>query len=101
MHIQWDYYIGKQAKFTDANSVDTKYSYSGDPFDRLVLAKRAAAKAGFETHATFLYPNLTTVTTEQDQASIDDQAIVSTVYYDGLGRQKESRRLLAAASTSA
>lgn len=88
--IEYDCYIGKQTNFQDANSVSTSYSYdilntsTADPFDRLVLAKRAVGKTGIETHTTFEYPNLTTVTTEQDENTPDDHAIVSTVNYDGL-----------------
>ena len=104
VNITYDCYIGKQTNFEDANLVNTSYSYdilnttNADPFDRLVLAKRAVGKTGVETHTTFLYPNLTTVTTEQDQTSPDDRAIVSTIYYDGLGRQQESQRTVVSGS---
>jgi len=90
VQVQYDCYIGKQKQFTDANSTVTSYSYSGDPFDRLLSVQRAVSTPA-EAHTTFSYPNLTTVTTKQDQASIGDGAIVTTSLFDGLGRLSQTQ----------
>ncbi len=90
--IAWDCYIGKQTTFTDmSNGVSTTYSYTGDLFDRLLEAKQAVSKTE-ETHVAFSYPNLTTVTTKQDQTSLDDGVVQTTVLFDGLGRKVNSER---------
>ncbi len=90
--IAWDCYIGKQTTFTDmSNGVSTTYSYTGDLFDRLLEAKQAVSKTE-ETHVAFSYPNLTTVTTKQDQTILDDGVVQTTVLFDGLGRKVNSER---------
>jgi RHS repeat-associated protein len=91
--ITWDCYIGKQTNFQDVNGVSTSYAYAtstADPFDRLLLAKRAVGKAE-ETHTAFSYPNLTTTIEKQDQNSLDDGVVTTTVLYDGLGRLKQTQ----------
>lgn len=104
--IRWDCAIGKQTQYTDANKVPTTYSYgysyststgTPEPFDRLKQVQRALGVAGSpspETHIAFSYPNLQTVTTNQDQTTKDDGAIMSTVLYDGLGRKTGTRSYL-------
>ena len=78
--IAYDCYLGKQTTFKDANNISTIYSYSGDPFDRLLSATRASGTA-VQTATAFTYPNPTTVTAKQDQTSINDGAIQSTTLY--------------------
>ena len=89
--IQYDCYLGKQKQLTDANSAVTTYTYSGDPFDRLIFVQQAFGRPE-EAHTAFSYPNLTTVTTSQDQKVKDDGLIATTSLFDGFGRPKETRR---------
>jgi RHS repeat-associated protein len=94
--IAWDCYIGKQTTYTDLNGVITDYVYNSpsvDPYDRLLLVKRAVGKLE-ETHIAFSYPNLTTVTTKQDQSSLNDGAIATTSLYDGTLRKVSTQRSL-------
>ena len=69
-------------------------SLLGHPlYDRLLQVKRAAGAPG-ETHMAFSYPNLTTVVSKQDQAALDDGAVVTNILYDGLERKIDTQRKL-------
>jgi RHS repeat-associated protein len=91
--ITWECYIGKQTNFQDVNGVSTNYAYAtptADPFDRLLLGKRAVGKTE-ETHTAFSYPNLTTTIEKQDQNTLADGVVTTTVLYDGLGRLTQTQ----------
>jgi YD repeat-containing protein len=95
--IGWDCNIGKQTSYTDLNGIVTNYIYnvpSVDPFDRLLQVQRAFGITGQETHIAFSYPNLTTVTTQQDQSSLNDGVISTTALYDGTLRKISTQRSL-------
>jgi hypothetical protein len=99
VQIRWDCNIGKQTNYQDITGIQTAYSYSSspsspEPFDRLLKAKRGLNQNGIETHIAFSYPNIQTVTTKQDQASLDDGALATTVSYDGLERQIHTQSAL-------
>jgi YD repeat-containing protein len=88
---RYDYATGQVTRFTDANGVETTFSYE-DPLDRLRTVVRASGHADARVRTTHTYDDaLPGVTTSSDQYLEYDQRLVSTVVFDGLGRQIKTR----------
>ena len=83
----YDYYSGKLVTATDLNGVNTVYSYSNDPLDRLKQIRRAAGGgAKLESQTNYSYPSPAAVITTQDQNATGDGLISGQTLYDGFGR---------------
>jgi RHS repeat-associated protein len=96
--LQYDYYIGQPTSSADPNGVSTTFAYGVQPgnvtdgLDRLDKVTRGSGAA----QTAFVYtdtPNAVSVTTKSDKDALADGIIQSQVFYDGLGRKKESRQL--------
>ena len=88
--VQYDYNIAKPTSTTDINGKTTGYSYA-DLLNRLYKITRPDGGT-----TTFVYtdtPGSLTVETKVDQNAVNDGAMQSYVYYDGLGRETETSKL--------
>jgi RHS repeat-associated protein len=82
--ITYEYASGTAASVTDPNNAVTNYSHN-DPFYRFT---GMTAADGGQTSVAY---TPTTTTTNRDQTSPGDGAIVTSTIYDGLGRTSETR----------
>ncbi len=92
----YDYGAGKRYYSTDANGVNTWYSFTDwwngqtDPLDRVAVIAQAYGTAS-EAHTLFDYSNSPAFVDQyQDQNTTGDSALHSRTVYDGLGRAVES-----------
>lgn len=88
---QYDYYLGQAINTQDLNGV-VAAGYHIDSLDRLTQIRRGIGTTA-ENQTTFQYddPHLTVYTTS-DLVSTNDNILISSVVYDGLGRTIESRK---------
>jgi len=101
MYWTYDYNTGKPYTSADPNQTQdglvTAYEFS-EPLDRLTQVRRGSTTGGtsgqcsgtLESDTNYRYPDPNTVHTYQDQSTCNDQALVSTVDYDGFGRVSAS-----------
>ena len=89
--VQYDYYIGRPVNTEDVNGNVSSYTFN-DPLDRPTQIRRAAGSS-ITTQSSFTYNdvnNIITVTSDLNTAN--DNLLVRTVLYDGLGRTTETRQ---------
>jgi YD repeat-containing protein len=79
----YDCNIGKVTGTTDANGVQTTYSY--DSLNRPTYIKSAIGSSA-ENWTVISYPSMTQVNVKQDQQTAQDGVIQSSTTTDGLGR---------------
>ena len=94
-HVTYDYNVGKPTSVTDANGVETRYSFN-DNLDRLTQINRAVGTSA-ETHTNIQYTSSTDVNIYSDQTSAgqSDQlnaGLHSETIYDGFGRVSQTLR---------
>jgi YD repeat-containing protein len=92
--LVYDCGLGKATQFTDANGVVTKYTYEPGLLGRLKQVDRGYSKP---ERITSVYNYNDTAGSVAVETSVDVQTSgdgqnVSTVFYDGLGRESESRQ---------
>jgi RHS repeat-associated protein len=91
VYTQFDYYSGKPVNSEDANGTVSSFNYN-EALDRPTQVVRGVG-TGVVSQSSFSYDDTTrTVTTTSDLTSYGDNALVSKVLYDGLGRTIESRQ---------
>jgi RHS repeat-associated protein len=90
-YAQFDYYLGSSVNEEDPNGMVSSGSFN-DSLNRPTQIKRAIG-TGAENQTTFVYDDmLRIVTTKSDLNTVNDNAVVSKVVYDGLGRTIETRQ---------
>jgi len=87
--MAYDFQLGKITTFTDPNRVNTTYDYT-DSLDRLKTIVRASGTT-IASQSTFNYDD--TALTVVARSDLDaGRSLVTTTYFDGLGRVKETDR---------
>ncbi|HEX5875422.1 MAG TPA: RHS repeat-associated core domain-containing protein [Pyrinomonadaceae bacterium] len=90
-YVQFDYYISNPVDAEDVNGIVTS-GYFDDALDRPTQIRRAVGTA-IQNQTTFAYDNdLRIITTTRDQATNNDNVLVTKSLYDKLGRTVESRQ---------
>ncbi len=91
VYAQFDYYLSKPVDAEDANGVVAS-GYFNDSLDRPTQIRRAVNTA-LQNQTTFAYDDFNRViTTSSDQTTNNDNALVSNVLYDLMGRTVETRQ---------
>ena len=92
-YSQFDYYTGKVVDAQDINGMVSS-GYYNDSLDRPTQVVRAAnLGTSVKSQTTFSYDDSNhAITTTSDQTTYNDNALVSKVFYDDLGRTIESRQ---------
>jgi RHS repeat-associated protein len=92
-YAQFDYYTGRPVDGEDANGVVSS-GYYGDALDRPTQVIRAANQSvSVKSQTSFAYDDANrTITTTSDLNTNNDNALMSKVLYDGLGRTTETRQ---------
>jgi RHS repeat-associated protein len=91
IYAQFDYYLGRSVDGEDINGVVAS-GYYNDILDRPTQVRRAVGTPA-ANQTTFSYDDTNRViTTTSDQSTFGDNALVSKVFYDGLGRTAETRQ---------
>lgn len=90
---QFDYYLGRPVDAEDPNGVVSSVFYD-DLLDRPQKFIRAANQGASVRSQTIIEHDDTNriITTSNDLTTFNDRAIVSKVFYDGLGRTTETRQ---------
>lgn len=90
-YVQFDYYISNPVDTEDVNGIVTS-GYFNDALDRPTQIRRAVGTE-IQNQTTFAYDNeLRVITTTRDQATNNDNVLVTKSLYDKLGRTVESRQ---------
>jgi RHS repeat-associated protein len=88
---QYDYYLGRAIDGEDANGVVSS-GYYNDALDRPTQVRRAVA-TGAAIQSTFSYDDPHhTITVTGDLNANNDNALLSKILYDGLGRTTETQQ---------
>ena len=93
--MQFDYYLGRPVETGDVNGVVTSVHYNDllDRVRRVIRADNQSSSASVRGQTTIDYDDANRKITITDDFNIfDDKAIVSSSFYDGLGRATETRR---------
>lgn len=92
IYTQFDYYLGQAVDSEDANGIVSSAFYD-DVLDRPSRVIRAnSVTGGPRSETRFTYSDsVRTITTGSDKATFGDNAMVSELVYDGLGRTIEAR----------
>jgi RHS repeat-associated protein len=88
-NAMYDYDIGKATKITDANAVQTVFSFN-DGLDRVTQIRKAATTT-IEAQTNVTYASPTEVDVFNDQNGTGDKALRTQTFYDGFGREAEKR----------
>lgn len=90
-YVQFDYYLGAPVDAEDTNGTVTS-GYFNDVLDRPTQVRRAVGTE-IQNQTTFAYDqDNRTITTTSDQAANNDNALVTKLVYDKLGRTIEERK---------
>ncbi|HEX5884269.1 MAG TPA: hypothetical protein VFY67_06970, partial [Pyrinomonadaceae bacterium] len=91
MYAQFDYYLSQPVDAEDTNGIVTS-GYFEDALDRPTQVRRAVGTA-LQNQTTFAYNDETRlITTSRDQATNNDNLLVTKLLYDKLGRTEEERQ---------
>ena len=94
-YATFDCAIGALTTSKDVNGIQTKYTYSPDPYDRIQNMTQALGVAGDETQTEYSYStDLKTTTINSDFNTSGDGYLKKQEIVDGLGRHSESRNYL-------
>jgi RHS repeat-associated protein len=91
MYAKYDYYLGKPVNGEDANGVIASGSFN-DLLDRPTQIRRGIGTDA-ENQTTFAYDDVNRIiTTSSDRDAVNDNLLISKVFYDQMGRTTETRQ---------